>query len=370
VFESAKPHSQPRGKGVQLQGMRLSRLARSLPVTALALAAICNGCGLPQVQPRMAPDFAGGQTRVRTVAVLPVDLTVQIGNQGPRSVETVQLERATLDAVHRGLGAALARRGYQVTAVVEPNGASADPRTPGWRTLIHPKDLAALRIDIHQVTAPFAGPGLIETRVSADLTRYLGQNTGADASLYVRGWAYVAPSNAGRIALQVVLGVLIVLVVLGILVILLGSKGKSSGPRLGKIFSSPARVAAFGVAATGRAALRVGPYIAVAAAVHHHERVHCYTCPPPPPPEPYEYIDIQPPPPPPPPFAEPPPPVLTVRAGPPPSDHEVGLAVSLVHNQTGRVLWHAGQRFPVKVKGGTDLDALVEHFLKSLPPAR
>jgi hypothetical protein len=348
--------------------MRLSRLARSLPFTAIALAAISNGCALPQVQPRLSPDFASGQTRVRTVAVLPVDLTVQIGNQAPGAAETVHLERATLDAVHRGLGAALARRGYQVTALVEPNGAAADPRGGGWRYLIHPRDLAALRIDLHQTTAPFAaGPGLIETRVSADLTRYLGANTGADASLYVRGWAYVAPSNAGRVALQVILGVLIVLVVVGIVLILIGSKGKSGGSGFGKIFRGPGRVAAVGVAATGRAALRVAPYLAIAAAVHHHERVRCYTCPPPPPPEPYEYIDIQPAPPPPPPQA---PPSMIVRQGPPPGDHEVGLAISLVHNQSGRVLWHAGQRFPVKVKGGTELDGLVEHFLKSLPPAR
>ena len=354
--------------------MRLRRLARSLPVTAIALAAICNGCALPQVNPRMSADFASGATRVRTLAVLPVDLTVQIGGQPPGSVQTVQLDHAVLDRMHRGLGAALARRGYQVTAVVEPNGASGDPRGGGWRFLIHPRDLAALRVDIHQSTALFApGPGLIETRVSADLTRTLGKNTGADASLYARGWAYVAPGESGgRTALNIILGVLIVLVIVGVVLALFAGKGKGGGSGFGKLFAGAGRAVAFGAATAGRVALRTAPYVIAAAAHTRWERdVYCYTCPPPPPvsPEPYEIIDIQPAPPPPP-AAEPPPPTLVLRSGPPPSGHEVGLAISLVHNQSGRVLWHAGQRFAVKARGESDIDALVEHFLKGLPPAR
>lgn len=383
--------------------MRLYRLARSLPITAIALAAISNGCALPQVHPRMSADFAAGATSVRTVAVLPVDLSVQIAGQPAGSPQTVQLNAATLDGVHRALGAALTRRGYQVTALIEPNGASIDPRGGGWRVLIHPKDLAGLRFEIHQRTAPFAaGPGLIETRVSADLTRYLGKNTGADATLYARGWAYVDPASGGRTALKIVLGVLIVLVIVGIVVALAASKGKS-GSGVGRLLAGGGRSVALGAAAAGRVAIRTAPYV-IAAAAHagwHEQQLRCYTCPPPPPPPPPPpttslappeepgpveidgLAEPRPAPPvavrpaaaavpraPAPPIPAPPPPTLVLRSGPPPTDHEVGLAISLIHNGSGRVLWHASQRFPVKARGGDEIDSLVEHFLKELPPAR
>jgi hypothetical protein len=72
--------------------------------------------------------------------------------------------------------------------------------------------------------------------------------------------------------------------------------------------------------------------------------------------------------PPPPPPA--PPPTLVLRQGPPPSESTVGVQISLVHNGSGRVLWHAGQAFAVKTRGEADVEELIEHFLRGLPPAR
>ena len=71
--------------------------------------------------------------------------------------------------------------------------------------------------------------------------------------------------------------------------------------------------------------------------------------------------------PPPPP---PPPPVLALRQGPPPDRATVGLAVSLVHNSSGRVIWHAGQSFAIEADSEADARKLVQHFLAALPAAR
>jgi hypothetical protein len=370
--------------------MRLHTLSRSLPLTAVALAAITNACSLPQVQPRMTPDFASGATRVKSIAVLPVDLSVEVAGQAPGSAETVQLDRKMLDRIHRGLAVSLARRGYQVTGVVEPDGSLVDPRDGNVRLVIHPQDLSALRVEIHQATSIFApGPGFIEASVSTTLTRQLRLATGADASLYARGWAYVGNEESdGAKAAKIVLAVLFIVIIVAVLfAVIAGSKGKGGGHGGGT-----ARAAGHGLAGAARAAATVGhvmirtmPYVAHGA-IHAQERADamaCYTCPPPPPldppsPEssPYDDDPAIPAPPPPPvaqaaPIPGPPPEQMVLRrTSVPPSRSEVGLAVSLVQNASGRVLWHADQSFSVKTEGQADVETLIEHFLSGLPQAR
>jgi hypothetical protein len=62
--------------------------------------------------------------------------------------------------------------------------------------------------------------------------------------------------------------------------------------------------------------------------------------------------------------------VLALRQGPTPERATVGLAVSLVHNASGRIIWHAGQSFAIEADSAADGQKLVEHFLAALPAAR
>jgi len=52
-----------------------------------------------------------------------------------------------------------------------------------------------------------------------------------------------------------------------------------------------------------------------------------------------------------------------------PEESTVGLAISLVHNKSGRVLWHARQDFEVEAEDSDDVEQLIEHFVQELPPA-
>jgi hypothetical protein len=395
--------------------MMLDRLARSLPITAIALAGFLGGCALAPVQPRIAPDFASGATRVRSVAVLPVDLSVQkMGAEGMDYPVSAEIDRKMMSGIYRGVLDALARKGYHVAALVNPDGTADDPaRRSPTRAVIHPQDLSALRVSIHDLTASLApGPGMLETwRVPAHITRLLGMGTGADASLYVRGWAFTphSESKAGTIVAVILFVLLVGLIIL----MLAGSKGGKGGKGGSHKGSSGAGRALGGVGhamrraavATGHVTIRTAPFV-LAAHHHHHDYVGCFTCeplpppppmpaPPPPPgametpyedePRPAPPIQSAPPstrpaqmaprvapapvlaPAPPP---EPRPPVLALRQGPTPERATVGLAVSLVHNSSGRILWHAGQSFAIEADSEADGRKLVEHFLAALPAAR
>jgi hypothetical protein len=387
--------------------MLLRRLARSLPLTALALAAFANGCALPQVQPRVAKDFATGQTQVRSIAVLPVDLSVTVA---ANPADGRLLDARMVGRIQKGLEASLARRGYR-TSLVEPNGAVRDPRRGGYQIVIHPRDLGALRVEIHNTTSAHApGPGYLEARVSTELTRHLGKATGTDATLYARGYAYVGTEpSGGETAVKVIVGILLVVIIVGLVIALVGSKGKGGGgggKAVGRALGGAGRAVGRAALTVGHVAIRTLPYVAHAAAHAHHRAhyrdVYCYTCPPPPPPPPppappvpvgpepvdepmpapttgpHEAERAPAPPPalPAPPLAAPapprpePPPTLVLRQGPPPSESTVGVQISLVQNASGRVLWHAGQAFAVRTQGEADVEELIEHFLRGLPPAR
>jgi hypothetical protein len=377
--------------------MRLNLLARSLPITAIALAAFVNACALAPVQPRMSSDFASGTTRVRSVTVLPVDLSFQkIGENGFDAQTSARVESELSVGIRRALIAALATKGYQLTGFVQPDGSSDAPAAKG-RYVIHPRDLSALRTHIHNSTAMSSpGPGVIEARVPAQLTRLLGLGTGSDASLYVRGWGFTphSESNTGTIV-----GIILIVLLVGLIILLLASKSsKGGGHSAGSALGGAGRAAVKAAVLAGHVTLRAAPII-YHHHHHHYDHLSCYSCvpeplpppppPPPPPPSPppgtetpYDINEPRPAPttqaaprptprPTPRPPAQPePPPVLVLNPGPPPSEAMVGLAISLVHNATGRVLWHAGQSFKVEVDGEVDGQKLVEHFLAELPAAR
>lgn len=400
---------------------RLQRLARSIPVALLALAAMVNlACSLPTVQPRMATDFVSGETRVEKVALLPVDVSVQIKGESSRArAESLEDQLAT--KVQRGVAQALQRRGYRVTRPLDASGCVPQRHGAERAFVIHPTDLAALRVEIHNVTAAHAGgPGLIEARVSSDLTRQIAATTGADASIYARGFVFVAPGeSAGATVLKVLAATLMIVIVVGMVLMLFAgaSKGKSKGRSSSRSHSafpsisrshhhsrghrgSSAGRAVLGfaraVAEVGEVALRTAPLALEAAAEARAEReahaeLPCHRCAPPPLPPPpsalpeagpWEETDEPGLPPaalPAPPATPGPPPARSAPLpatlvlhdpGKVPTRSTVGLAVTLVQNSTGRVLWHARQDFPVQVDRSYNVEKLVDHFFAGLPPAR
>jgi hypothetical protein len=425
--------------------MRLRKLACSVPIAVLALAAMFNlACSLPTVKPRMAPEFAKGKTKVKSVAVLPVDLSVQVEGEDKMVRSDNGLGSELMERIYNGISKSLHKRGYRVKAFVEPDGRTHHKK----KLVIHPSDLSALRVEIHQSTAAFGpGPGYIGMTVSSPLTRQIQATTGADASLYARGWIYIGREDSAALTAVKIIGIAIfAIVIVGLLVMMFAGGGKGKKGKKSKFKSSKSRrsrrssrggaaKALFGVtravvktaAAVGRVTVRAMPHVLDAAAhahVHSHCDVPCHTCPPPPPPPP------PPPAPPPPPVVEEPgmqddgvlrggpdevmdgivvrdepvevvtppealpaPPVahptdkpktvkqahdaerpvprrILLHQGKAPTKSTVSLAVSLVHNKNGRVLWHAGQSFEVKVDKGYNIQAFIDHFFENLPRAR
>lgn len=319
----------------------------------------------------MAPEFARGEAPVRKVALLPVDLSLQVAG---RSVRSPELERAIQALSHRAVSElvlALRRRGYEVNAVLRPDGVAL--ALPGGKleAVLHPQDLLALRVQLHEQTAHAPpGPGPLEAETSPELTIPLKAVLGADATLYARGWAYVAPRQSGWItALQIVGITLLVAVAVVLIAAAIAGKGKGlSG--LGKLFSGIGRGAAHVAVALGRITVRALPELVRLGAIATHAGSRpCLSCVPPPdwrdpwdrsPPRESGARQLP----------HPVPLTLDLRGrGPAPTSSAAGVAISLVHNETGRVLWHAGQTFEVTLTGEGKLERLIEHFLKQLPLA-
>ncbi len=319
--------------------MFISSLRGSIWVISLGLLAGINACALPRVKPRLAPEFAAGTVSVESVALLPVDLSVQLEGEKPGSARTVKLDRQVIDRINRGLISALGRRGYRVTNILRPDGQTLDIRNGQLRMVIHPKDLAALRHEIHKATAPYApGPGTLSANISVDLTRQLRLTTGSDASLYTRGWAYVKPGSGGEKAARIIAITLLAVVLVGVIILIATSKG-GGGDAVGSFLAGAGRLAGTAARVTGEVVIRSLPHLVDAA-------IHCHRC------------------------AEDSPGQMVVRdTTRPPEGSTVGLDISMVHNRSGRVLWHAGQTFQVTASSEGRIEQLIEHFLKELPPA-
>ena len=365
--------------------MVLQLLSKSCSTALLALISLAIAGCHPQVKPRVAADFAAGRLKVRSVALLPMDVSLSVADPEFTSVQVAALQEDVIRAFTESMSGALSQRGYRVVTKVLPDGTG---RAPGGRSIvvIHPTDLVHLRLEIHNASRKAAGGAgngrALEAKISADLSGQVGRTTGADASLYARSWVHLAPSGSdSSAAVAVIISVLLVLLVVGIIIAILASKGKAGGGGKGaaKATAHLAKGAARAAFVMGRVALRTAPFVAAAAMDAHHQHLHCYRCDeprpgptsgeaPPPheaagpqqnepgmsPPRPGKRDDSQ---------------VLVLRESKePPEKSTVGLMVSLVHNASGRLLWHAEQEQKLRVEEGVDVEDLAEHFLKHLPP--
>ena len=327
--------------------MRLVRLSRS--TFALSLAVTASACSLPRVRPVIAPRMVDGD-RPRTVALLPPDLGVTVRRRDGRLHHDQVLNRALIQRVRTALVASLGRRGYRVTRVLAVDGSAMGQ---GRREqLLHPVDLHALRAEIDQVTAGLRqGPGLVRVGVSSELTRYLQAQTGCDASLYARGWIYVAPGDSAAVKAARVIGVtLVVIALVGIVIVLAAGKGGGGGigNALGGALRATGQAAVKAAAVAGRVAIRALPHVIEAAA--RTGPVVCQRCDGP----------------------QAPAPVLSVArsGGRELSRSTVGIGISLVDNASGAILWHAGQRFEIESRGEGRVERIVDHFLRQLPAAQ
>jgi hypothetical protein len=420
--------------------MFLGTLARRSGPALLALAAMANAsCALAPVEVRESPDFANGNVRAGSLALLPVDLDAVVRESEKVLRHDPELTRELIQALTVALPAALAERGYAVPAVLAQDGSIAG--TPhGRRQVVHPRDLQALRWQIHRATThPRSAwhPEALEG-ISLDITRQIRIASGSDSSLYARGWVYLTYEDSGkRKALRAAGIVLAVLMVVGIVVLLIASRGKSGSPvkSLGKAAGAVAHAALHAAALVGQVAIRMAPVLIITASTRcfscgaPHDHIHRPAQRPPPVPAPLpDSLDepaLSPAPPPatPPPSVEAPPPGplpalpeapppgpppatapappapapgaprpdappatghhdLPHEAGParaqrmvmhtgplPPGKSLVGLAMTLVHNHSGRILWHGQQTFELRATGEGDASKLIGPFLDALPLA-
>lgn len=194
--------------------------------TAAVLTAGCAG-GRPWPAHPVAistPAFAA-QGEVATIDVLPLDLQLWAdpsydGNLAElRSGTEVNIMNVALET--------LAKRNYSVGAMIDWNG-----DFPGGNALSKDDLVATVGSLARYGAATAEHPGQLPVPF---LPARLGTSTGADATLYVGGWSYVAPhrDSTGE---QIVQGVMIGLIVLTVVAIVavVASSSKSSSRSHGR----------------------------------------------------------------------------------------------------------------------------------------
>jgi hypothetical protein len=330
-----------------------------------ALAMLATGCGAP-TWPAPVTATATASHDIHTIDVLPFDLalwTEADGDADPakiRSSAEAHLMNVTLTS--------LATHAYGVDAVIDWNG---DYDRGGAMPSV---DLDAT---LGALARYSASPATRELPVPVLPVR-LGTATGADATLYVGGWAYVATyheSTAHKVGKDVLIGIAIVgaVVAVGLIlgVLLRDAHGSSHG-------SLPSRgggssVAGSHSAGASHAAADGGDVARVVtfhgAGSHHGERAggldgerlasniasrvidHVADA----------AIDSA---------------IDAMHpdwANDPALPHSGGsrmfLEMTLVDNRTGRALWHVHQVFPASAASAHDVERAARVMLASLPAA-
>lgn len=317
----------------------------------LNLVAGCAGPQWPRTQAHVEQSFLRGTQTVYSVDVLPPDVQVWTQERSGASAEELAIR---LDGVMRHtIDTALLRRGYHVLAQIKWDGTYVAP-DGSVRQAMYTDHLGVTAYSLsgygHAVEA--AGQGLLVPY----LPHRLGRATGADATLYVGGWAYVGKdpndSKAAKIAKGIVIGILVVALV-AILIIALDSGGKGLGKAasgVGKAAASATRSAARVAVTAGRAAVRTATHVtsriargmfeAADAFGHVHTHLHFY------PGRPRYYEDDR-----------------TPKRG----RSRMLLEMTLVDNRTGMVLWHSRETFPAHAPQAAQVRRALTSMLSTLP---
>lgn len=194
-------------------------MLRALTATVCS-GVLLGGCGA--TWPNRAAALATPRVhQVTTVDVLPVDLEVWTEKGYPQLPEDVRDGASTRLMV--GAVDLLQKNGYAIDGLID------------WNGEIDGRGAVLERGDLEQTIATLARYDLMTGRLplrlpDPQLPAKLGAS-GADATLYIGGWAYVAAhhdSTGEKVAEGILIGVAIIAVV-AIVAIALSSKGSSHG---------------------------------------------------------------------------------------------------------------------------------------------
>ena len=333
-------------------------LVAAIAATALAAA----GCGRPwpQTTPAKAdPAFAARQRPVTVVDVLPLDLEVWTQ---PGQKQTPDQLRAVAEAGLMGaLSEQLLQRGYIVGTTIGWDGQFVQPDGQNAQAMAPDAVLATVDSLASYGLAAQVSPGL----PVPFLPSRLGEQTHADATLYIGGWTFAGDdhSTGNKIAK----GILIAVAIVGVIVILAAlSKGKG-GDGLGKAGGAAVRGVGKAAASMGRmaarAALHAGNltvHVARGMARNADDVLRATA----------DVLDA---------WGRSgthitvftgPRPVWSQRPGVPHSGHSrTYLELTLVDNTTGLVLWHTQQQFPTHAGNEAKAKKILASMMASLPIA-
>ena len=349
-------------------------------LTAIACSGTLIGCGA--TWPNRANALAMPTVhQVTTVDVLPIDLEVWTENGFPVAPEDVRFD-ASANLMTNAVEL-LQKRSYALDGEID------------WNGEIEGRGAVMERGDVERTIATLArydtATGRFPVRLpDPQLPAKLGAVSGADATLYVGGWAYVAAhhdSTGEKVAEGILIGVAVIAVVAIVAIAIAGAdKGGSHGG------ASHGGGGSHGGGSHGGGAGHSGPTFhdhRVAAAdnpqfapliVHDHRTgewhgggtgggstgnggdhhlhvstghsVHIDTA--------VEIVDA----------IDPQMPAHPDWSGDVPSggdDSQMYVEMTLVDNATGTVLWHAHQKFPANAASKEDLARVTRTMLASLP---
>jgi len=334
-------------------GGRLGLLAL---VAALNLGLGACSRAWPRVNGVAAADFASHRRAVRTVDVLPVDVQVWTGPGTRSDPDAVRRQfESDVDATVEG---ELAGRSYQVLAAMDWTGNFTGPDGLRYQSMTPTEVVETDRaLSSYGRAVAQAHQGLLQPY----LPHRLGAKTGADATLYVGGWAYVGkkPKTSGdKVAKGVLIG-LVVVAVVAIVIIAVASKGKGGGlGGLGRAAAATGRVAGKVASGMARTAARLGAHVVRGAlrAADTLSRadldfdVDCYG---------HTQTHIQ--------VSPMRPAYHEQRDTPRRGESQLYLEMTLIDNATGVTLWHARQRFRAHAADPGDARQVVRRMLASLP---
>jgi hypothetical protein len=203
-----------------------SSVLRSLVAVATAVTFLATGCAAerpwPQQPVSVATQAFATQGPIATIDVLPLDL--QLWAEPGYNVDLVRVRDGTEVNLMSVALDTLARRNYSLGAIIDWTGAY-----PGGSALTRDELVATVGALSRYGAVAAEHPGQLPVPY---LPARLGTTTGADATLYVGGWGYVAEhrdSTGDKVAQGILIGVLIISVVAIIAIIASKSHGGGHG---------------------------------------------------------------------------------------------------------------------------------------------
>ena len=326
------------------------------PCLALTTAAalLASGCGNNRPWPKAAVSAADPAiAQTVSVDILPVDLAVWTAPGVSTSGGQIrsQLETHLLDATLATLG----KRAYGIGATIDWNGQSG-----GVDVMARQDVMATVGALAHYGDQAPQG----ELPLAA-LPSKLGESTGADATLYLGGWALVTPPKqdpAAKIAGDIAFALVVVAAVVVVAMILEGGSKHSDKKKSGGAAIHEDRDEAITSARDHRSATPARDHRSSSSSSSSSPEVVARDHPGGDTPRPRTHsslhlswgADL----------------IEAVAWHPEPKpDAESGLylEMTLVDNKTGHVLWHAHQWFPADAAKPADADRAAQTLLASLP---